>query len=94
MCHWEIVKNFPGPHPFKVSGSAPVMYAKPACVPLVTTLPYVGSPLVLAGVELATINTQRFTSSAARLGYQWQSGVSTVCGCKHQKLPLGIYRKE
>ena len=42
--------------------------------------------MFLAGVELATMNTKRFASSAARLGY--------VYGRKHRKEPLGIYRKE
>ena len=71
------------------------MYAKPACVLLALSLIHVGGPFVLLGVELATMNNEHFTSSAARLGYQRLSGVSTVYGygCKHWKDSLESIKK-
>ena len=65
-------------------------FVKPARVPLVPSFdPRRG----VAVVELTTINTVRFASSAARLGYQRQSGVTTVY-VHNIGRPFGIYRKE
>ena len=65
-----------------------LMYAKSACFPRVLSSFHFGGPLVLAGVELPTMNIERFASSAARLVYQRRSGVSTVYGCKNPRDPL------
>ena len=56
---------------------------------------HIRARMFLAGVELTTMNIERFASSAAlaRLSHQRPNGVSTLYGCKHQKDLLRSIKK-